>query len=106
MSESHSRSSEPDEGPLPPLGTAPGRDPSDTRPGLSRRKAPEPSPWGLIALGAVVWLLGGFLLTGPGDLFRLAGYLSIGLGSIFVAIGTIAEGIRLGARWAAFDRGD
>ena len=39
-------------------------------------------------------------------LLAFVGFALLGLGSVVVAIGTIAEGIRLGARWVAYDRGE
>ena len=47
------------------------------------------------------------MLTLGAGLVGLLGWLAlIGLGSVIVSIGTIAEGIRLGARWVAHDRGE
>lgn len=39
-------------------------------------------------------------------MFAVIGLALAGLGSVVITIGTIAEGIRLGARWVRFDRGE
>ena len=93
--------SEPDEGPLPPIGTT--ARPA-ARPAYTRRRAPDNSPWALIGVGSLLCALGTGLLQVGATLGALIGVVLLGLGTIVVSIGTIAEGIRLGARWVAFDR--
>ena len=107
MSERHERPGEPEEVTLPPIGSAPPRSPaSEKRPTYTQRKPPDQQPWSLIGLGAAASVVGGLLLLVDVPLFAFAGFALIGLGSVVLAIGTIAEGIRLGARWVAFDRGE
>jgi hypothetical protein len=107
MSERHQRATEPDEVPLPPIGPAARRAPTPAQPTYARRKAPDQQPWSLIGLGAVACLVGTAVLAiGVGLIGFVVGLLLIGLGSVVITIGTIAEGIRLGARWVAHDRGE
>jgi hypothetical protein len=110
VSERHRGSAEPAEVPLPPIGdairTAPPRASSGQQPTYTRRKAPEHSPWSLIGLGSLACFIGGVLLAIGNDVANFVGFALIGLGSIVISIGTIAEGVRMGARWVAFDRGE
>lgn len=98
-------SAQPDEVPLPPIGSAPRRTP-ERRPTYTQRKPPDLQPWSLIGLGAVASVLGSLLLMVDDQLLVFVGFALLGLGSVVLAIGTIAEGIRLGARWVAHDRGE
>jgi hypothetical protein len=101
--------SDPEEVVLPPIASAPLASTPRTRAGRTpsyvRRHEPDPSPWALIGLGAVLSLAGTGVLQIPGWLMTVIGAVMLVLGSVLVGIGTIAEGIRLGARWVDFDRG-
>jgi hypothetical protein len=100
-------SAEPEEVPLPPIGSARGRAPAAAkRPTYTQRKPPDQQPWSLIGLGALASVVGALLLMVDSPLLVFVGFALLGLGSVLVAIGTIAEGIRLGARWVAHDRGE
>ncbi len=65
-------------------------------------------PWVIIAM-ASVGHLAGWLLVNAGSqdanvVLVLLGAVLAGVSGIYLAIGTIAEGIRLGAAWVAEDR--
>ena len=107
MGERHQEPPNPDEVPLPPIGSAPRRTPAvESRPAYARRQPPEQQLWSLIGLGALACVVGGLLLIPGHTLFTFVGIGLLGLGSVLVSIGTIAEGIRVGARWVAYDRGE
>jgi hypothetical protein len=98
-------SSGPEDGPLPPLGSA-----SSTRQAerttYERRQPPELTPWTLIIFGAIISVVAGYAASASSGFFAFLGVALVGLGSVITAIGTIAEGIRLGARWVKFERGE
>lgn len=105
MTEQRGAGSGSEDTPLPPIGSAT-RTRTESRSGIPRRTAPDTAPWTVICLGAGVFLLGGLMLRASADVLALLGVVVLGLGAVLVSIGTIAEGIRLGARWVRFDRGD
>ena len=107
MGERHQEPPDPDEVPLPPIGSAPRRTPAvESRPAYARRQPPDQQPWSLIGLGALASVVGALLLMVDNPLLVFVGFALLGLGSVLVSIGTIAEGIRVGARWVAYDRGE
>lgn len=106
MSERHQPPG-PDEAPLPPITSAAERRTDERRASyLVRRRAPDTTPWAVIGIGAVICLLGVLLLRFTAGLVAWGGIALGALGSVVITIGAVAEGIRLGARWVAFDRGD
>ena len=102
-----------EEAALPPIQTSPkGRRslPSSTS-GSShhRREAqlrkPETSPWNLIMVGFCLGVAGGVGVA-LGSTLAFLGFVVIGIAAALSLIGAIAEGIRYGARWVAYDQGE
>jgi hypothetical protein len=76
-------------------------------PSAGVRRAPQPeSPWGLVFAGAFLSLVGAVGLVVGEDLVAFGGAILIGLGSIVTLVGIVAAGVRLGMRWARYDRGE
>jgi hypothetical protein len=69
------------------------------------RRRPE-SPWGQIAAGFGLALIGGLAIATGIDWAVFVGFVMIGLGGAFSMIGVVAAGVRLGMQWASYDRSE
>jgi hypothetical protein len=102
-----------EEAALPPIQTSPkGRrslPPSSAGSTHHRREArprkPETSPWNLIMVGFCLGVAGGVGVA-LGSTLAFLGFVCIGIAAALSLIGAVAEGIRYGARWVAYDQAD